>query len=286
MTTADAPASKDRTDPRTVFVLGGGGTGGSVQVGMLSALVDAGITPDAVLGCSIGALNGAAFAARPDRARIAALRTAWTEVIGSGRVRLLDRHPWAHRGNAAIGKPDVLRSLIDLLVTADTFEELSIPFACVAAEIERSRERWFDSGPLADPILASAAVPGLFPPVEVDGRHHYDGGLVNSIPLDRAIADGATRVFVLQVGRVEAPLRAPRRTWEAALVAFEIARRHRYASALEAVPDGVEVHVLPSGDSIDFDDRRQWRIADTSAALTRLDTAAEASRHYLEEHVG
>ena len=72
-------------------------------------------------------------------------------------------------------------------------------------------------------VVASAAVPGLLPPAQVDGEHYLDGGIVNSIPLGRAVRLGATRVFVLQVGRIDRPLSVPRRPWEVARVSFEIA---------------------------------------------------------------
>ena len=96
-------------------------------------------------------------------------------------------------------------------------------------------------------MLASAAVPGLLPPVLVDGEHFLDGGLVNSIPVGEAVRRGARTVWVLQVGRVERPLRAPRQPWQVASVAFEIARRHRFATDMARVPAGVTVHVLPTG---------------------------------------
>ena len=72
--------------------------------------------------------------------------------------------------------------------------------------------------------MASCAVPGLLPPVEIDGLHYFDGGLVDSIPVGRAVALGASVVYVLQVGRIESPLPVPTRPWEVGLVAFEIAR--------------------------------------------------------------
>ena len=268
---------------RTAFVLGGGGTWGSVQVGMLAALVDAGIRPDLVLGCSIGAINGAAFAATPDAAGVAHLRDVWETVAGSGRVRVLDRHLWAHRGHGAVGDPDLLGDLVDRAVPVARFEDLAVPFRCVAAEIEGAEERWFDSGLLRPALVASSSIPGLFPPAVVAGRHHYDGGLVNSIPIDRAVEAGATRIFVLQVGRVEEPLRPPRRVWEAGMVAFEVARRHRYATALTELPDHVEVHALPTGSPIRFDDRRQLRVSDTGQVVERLRRAEDASRAYLDD---
>ena len=79
-----------------------------------------------------------------------------------------------------------------------------------AASIERAAEHWFDSGRVVDAVVASAAVPGLLPPVKVGAEHYLDGGIVNSIPLARAVQLGATRVFVLQVGRFDRPLKPPR----------------------------------------------------------------------------
>ena len=95
--------------------------------------------------------------------------------------------------------------------------------------------------------------------VEIDGRHHLDGGLVHSIPVGRALELGATRVFVLQVGRVEQPLTPPRRPWEVGVVAFEISRRHRYVHEMESIPDGVEVHVLQGERSLASDNKSLGR---------------------------
>ena len=87
-----------------------------------------------------------------------------------------------------------------------------MPFQCCAARIEDAAEHWFDRGPVVDAVLASAAVPGLLPPVQIDGQHYLDGGLVHSIPLGRAVELGAKRVFVLQVGRIEQTARPRRAT--------------------------------------------------------------------------
>ena len=108
----------------------------------------------------------------------------------------------------------------------------------MAASIEGACARWFSSGPLVPAVLASCAVPGLLPPVEVDGSHYFDGGLVDSIPVGRAVALGARTVYVLHVGRIERPLTVPRRPWEVGLVAFEIARRHRFHDEMSALPSG------------------------------------------------
>ena len=136
-----------------------------------------------------------------------------------------------------------------------TFAELEIPFQCVAASIERAAEHWFSDGDLIDAVLASCAVPGLLPPVEIDGEHYLDGGLVHSIPVGRAVALGADTIYVLHVGRIDRPLRPPDKPWEVAQVAFEIARRHRFAADLAALPPDVTLHVLPAGEEGPADGR-------------------------------
>ncbi|MFP5254151.1 MAG: patatin-like phospholipase family protein, partial [Actinomycetes bacterium] len=85
----------------------------------------------------------------------------------------------------------------------ERIEDLAVPFQCVAASIERAAEHWFTEGSLSDAVMASCAVPGLLAPVRIGDEHYLDGGLVNSIPVSRAVELGAATVFVLQVGRVE-----------------------------------------------------------------------------------
>ncbi|MEV5448109.1 patatin-like phospholipase family protein, partial [Streptomyces sp. NPDC052644] len=231
------------------FVLGGGGVLGAVEVGMLRALFRARIRPDVVLGTSIGAVNGALVAADPSEAVTDRLVRLWaspeaSEVYGDSVARQLRR--FAARTH--LHSPRPLRKLLEGELGADTtFADLKVPFRCCAANIERAAEHWFHTGPLVSAVLASASVPGLLPPAQIDGQHYIDGGIVNSIPIGEAVAVGATQIFVLQVGRIERELTPPRRPWEIAQVAFEIARRHRFAREMAALPEGVRVHVLPTG---------------------------------------
>jgi NTE family protein len=130
-------------------------------------------------------------------------------------------------------------------------------------------------------VLASCAVPGLLPPVEIGGEHFFDGGLVHSIPVGRAIALGASTVFVLHVGRIERPLTVPRRPWEVGLVAFEIARRHRFHEEMAALPGDVEVHVLPAGTDRRSPDLSQLRYRDKTKVTASIERAYAASARYL-----
>ena len=269
----------------TAFVLGGGGKWGAVEVGMIRALDDAGIKPDLILGTSIGAFNGAVIADYPGREGVERLTGFWEEVTGADlfQTRFLDRALRVATLKPALHETSELRRLLEHAIHPETqIEDLQVPFQCVAASIEAVTDRWFDSGPLVDAVLASSAVPGLFPPVEFDGEHFYDGGLVDSVPLGRAIHLGADVIYVLQVGRMESPLRPPQRLYEAALISFEIARRHRFATAMRDLPEDIEVHVLPTGSPVAWDDRRQMKWKDTGGIEDRINTSYRASGEYLQ----
>jgi len=267
------------------FVLGGGGLLGAAEVGMARALLESGIRPDLICGTSIGAINGAAIAGDPTPEGAQRLLAMWQAL---GRHGVLDGSlvgrlaGLAHRRTALHGN-GALRRILRERLPAQTFAGLAVPFECVAASIERAREHWFDSGELIEPVLASCALPGVFPPVRIGDEHFLDGGLVNSIPLDRAVARGADTVWVLHVGRLEEDLAAPRFLWEAAFVAFEIARRHRFFSDLERVSAEVTVHVLPTG--LPQRSAATWsnlRYRDTRRISGRAGLAYDATREYLK----
>lgn len=269
----------------TAFVLGGGGKWGAVEVGMLKALDEAGVRPDLVLGTSIGAFNGSVIAHQPGTGGVDRLTALWEDIASSDLMRgsVFERVRSVAMFRPAMQESTGLRSLLEGIHGSDSLiEDLDIPFQCVAASIERAAETWFERGPLVEAILASSAIPALFPPVEIGGEHFYDGGLVNSVPLTRAVEMGATRVFVLQVGRMESDLRPPRRLHEAALISFEIARRHRFTSIMENLPEGVEVHVLPSGNPLEFDDRRQLRWTELGETDSLVAAGYQGSVDYLE----
>jgi NTE family protein len=233
----------------SAFVLGGGGVLGAAEAGMARALLEAGVVPDLICGTSIGAINGAALAADPTPAGAQKLVTTWGELVADGVLggSLLGRLVEIMRSGTSLHDSEDLRRLLRERLPVHTFEELLVPFHCVAASVEGAREHWFTCGDLIDAVLASCALPGVFPPVHIAGEHFFDGGLVNSIPLARAVQAGADTVWVLHVGRVEEALRVPRFPWEVGFVAFEIARRHRFHTDLSDVPNGVTVHVLPTG---------------------------------------
>jgi NTE family protein len=269
----------------TAFVLGGGGHLGAHEVGMLRALLERGITPYLVIGTSVGAINGVVVAAEPDLRAVDELAGLWAGISASdifggsmfNRIRTLAQSRTHVHSNAA------LRRMLAETLPVKRFEDLAVPFQAVAASIERAAPTYFTEGPLVPAILASSAVPGLLPPVQIDGEHYVDGGIVDSIPLGRAINLGAKNIFVLQVGRIETPLTVPKKPWEVALVAFEISRRHRFAGDLEDVPDDVNVHVLPTGAPTRYDDPNQLRYRSFGRTEARIARSYEAASAYLEE---
>ncbi|MEO5710350.1 MAG: patatin-like phospholipase family protein [Nocardioidaceae bacterium] len=272
----------------TAFVLGGGGLLGAVEVGMLRALLDQGVRPDLILGTSVGALNGVLVAKDPTPAVVQRLMALWESAAGSGEVygdgpmRQVGRavRTGTHLHSAKPLRDRLVAELGDL-----TFADLVVPFQCCAASIERAAEHWFTSGRVTDAVMASAAVPGLLRPAEVDGEHYLDGGIVNSIPVGRAVECGATRIFVLQVGRVDQPLTVPTKPWEVARVSFEIARRHRFHREMAQVPEHVTAHVLPTGSAGGRRDDSVLAYRDFAAVMRRIDVAYDASSAYLRDHL-
>ena len=265
------------------FVLGGGGVLGAGEVGMLRALLEAGIRPDLVVGTSVGALNGAFIAADPTVDTTVRLAELWRQMSAAGGVfsgSVAERVGRAVRSRTHLHGRGPLRQLLADNLPVERIEDLAVPFQCVAASIERAAEHWFTEGSLSDAVMASAAVPGLLAPVQIGDEHFLDGGLVNSIPVSRAVELGARVVYVLQVGRIERPLTAPTRPWEVALVAFEIARRHRFASDMARLPDDVVVHVLPNGDDPP-EGLAALRYRDLRRVARRVERAPEATADYL-----
>jgi len=236
--------------PGTAFVLGGGGNLGAVQVGMLQALFEAGVVPEVLIGCSVGALNAAGVAADPTPAGVRRLRETWLNLDAdqlwpAGRVSGL----WMlGRKGQAIQPNDGLRQLIERTLPYKRLEDAVIPVHVNATSLETGRGHWFTTGSAVEAILASAALPAVFPPVVVDGEAYIDGGVVDNVPISRALALGASRIFVLHVGNFARPRQLPRRPIDVLLQSFSIARNHRFLAETDDPPPHVELVVLPAVD--------------------------------------
>ena len=224
----------------TAFVLGGGGLLGAHEVGMLRALAEADIRPDLVVGTSIGALNGAFVAADPDEAaaRLSRmwqgdeLRLAFSEKLWGRAVRLVRSGTHLHS----------LEPLGRMLADALPGERLRGPDAAVPVRGGQHRD---GQRPLVQP--AGRWCPRSWPPARCPGccrRSRSTASTTSTAAWStrsrsgRAVALGASTVYVLQVGRIESPLEVPTRPWQVGLVAFEIARRHRFHEEMSSLPDG------------------------------------------------
>jgi NTE family protein len=150
-------------------------------------------------------------------------------------------------------------SLESLLGPHRRFDELTLPFQCVAAEVDSAVEKWFDDGDVIDAILASAALPAVYPPVVIDGVRYVDGGVIDNVPIARAVELGCRTIYVLHVGPHGRPDAEIRRPLDGALLAYWIARNSRFARDLASLPPRVEAIVLPPGrrPDIKYDDFSQ-----------------------------
>ena len=204
-----------RPRSRRTWVLGGGGARGAAQVGALLALFESGLEPpERLVGVSVGALNAATLAAYPSAAGAAMLRELWFSRLAQDVFRV---HPLGivlnrlrGEGLAAMPATNVTR-LIERaiqLIGIDTFESLRVPLGVLATDIGAGRARVFRNGPLLPALRASTAIPGVFPAVDIGGTGYLDGGIVDNMPIDVALAEGGREVVGIDLmagGELERP---------------------------------------------------------------------------------
>jgi NTE family protein len=196
----------DPVRPREVVVLSGGGSLGAAQVGALQALIEAGIVPDTVIGCSVGSINAVYVATLPTMERLTALEQVWRSmsrraVFPDGRFAIARR--LAARDNH-LYTPTGLRGLLADSLTIDDLSQTAVPCHVVTTDLLSGEPAWWTSGDPVEILSASACIPGLFPPVKLDGRLHVDGGVSCPVPTQRALDLGARRVWVIDVARTYA----------------------------------------------------------------------------------
>jgi NTE family protein len=270
---ASRAATRDR--PRVAFVLSGGGNQAVAQVGMLRALIERGIVPDVVVGTSAGALNGCAVAYSPTVAGVARLAGVWidlttTHVFPGGK---LSRAWNVVRRGAYLFESSGLETLIDRSTAARTFGDLAVPLRVVATDFDTGEEVVLANGPLRPALLASAALPGVFPIVTHGGRRLVDGGVVNTVPLWHALSGPVDRVYVMNVtGSVSD--RAPRSPLDVVMASFAHSRNQRFELELRHASPGVDVVLLPRP-------RDTRDLFDFSGAEDLIDEAYELATDFL-----
>ena len=232
----------------TAFVLSGGGSLGAVQVGMLQALAAHGIEPDLLVGTSAGAMNAAWVAAHGmSTDSLADLAEVWIQ------LRRRDVFPLdvrtAVRGLLGHSPAVTSASRLNLLVTThagvDTLEEAKIPVHLVTADLISGQNVTISTGPLATAVLASAAIPGIFPPVLREGRYLSDGGVAHHTGVAQAVDLGATLIYVLPAGTPCALLAPPSSAIGMALHALTLLIEQRLAREVAELAGAATIKVLP-----------------------------------------
>jgi NTE family protein len=263
---------------RTAFVLAGGGSLGAIEVGMLQALLDAGEAPAFLVGASAGAINAAYFAGDPTVAGARELERIWCALnrrevfpfnLGSvfGLLRRRDH----------LVDSSGLQRLLERHLAYRRLEDAAMPVHLVASDMLTGQEVLLSSGPVVDAVLASAAIPGVYPPVQIDGRWLVDGGVTNNTPISAAVGLGATRVIVLPTGFACALERAPSGAIARAMHALSllVARQLVY-DAERFAGTAVELRIVPSLCPLDVSPY------DYSAAARLIARARAETRHWLE----
>lgn len=240
-------------EPRTAFVLSGGASLGAAQAGMLLALYERGIAPDLLVGTSAGALNAAFVASRPQSAATAReLGRVWRglqrEDIFPLRMSALVSGACGRRDHVV--SDSGLRRLVGRHIEFEDLADAAIPLYLVAFDLAEGRELLLSGGPATDAVVASASIPGVFPPVVMAGRRLVDGGVVNNTPISHAVTLGAERVFVLptQDGRRKSGY-VPTGALDAATHGLGLLMESRLRLDIERYSREVELIVLPVPDT-------------------------------------
>jgi NTE family protein len=230
------------------FVLSGGASLGAVQVGMLEALFERGIAPDVIVGSSAGAINGAFIASREPTVETALdLAAVWR---GLNRGSVFPLNPvtgllgFVGRGTHLIPNGN-LRRLITRHAGVDRLEDARVPLHVIVTDVLSGRELRLSTGPAVDAVMASAAIPGVFAPVSVDGHLLIDGGVCDNTPISHAIALGVDEIYVLPTGfscDLEAP---PRAALNMLLHAMSVMLAQRLYVEIELYREQAKIIVLP-----------------------------------------
>jgi NTE family protein len=198
--------------PYTAFVLSGGASLGALQAGMLRALYERAVVPDVLVATSVGALNAAFVASRPQTPETAAqLARIWRN------IQRQDIFPVSMRSimGGLRGQRDHLvparglRRQVRRYIEFDDLSDAAIPLHVVAFDVIEGRETLLSEGPAVDAITASASIPGVFPPVDIGARRLIDGGVADNTPISHAIELGAERIYVLPTQEQSRPLAGP-----------------------------------------------------------------------------
>lgn len=239
------------------LVLGGGGAKGLAHVAVIEELQSAGIYPDLIVGCSAGAIVGALFADKPNIYYVKSL------LFEKRREHFLDvslyNIPFGLSNAAA------LQEFLTEHLRSKKFEELKIPFVAVATSLEFGDLVAFGSGELEAPVRASAAIPGVFLPVKINGGYFVDGGVANPVPVCIARKLGAKFVIAVDLsGQLSTNL--PSHVFGVLQRSLEIHYLHHSRAACEQADYVIK---LPFQDIGTFEDGHNDKIYDIGRVAAR-----------------
>ena len=257
----------------SALVLAGGGSLGAAQAGALEAIMEAGERFDLVVGASAGAINGAFFAGDPTLAGARRLCEVWSALRKSHVMPLSARTLL----NMALRRPhlfshDALRAVLTRHISYADLRDARLRLVVVATDQSTGEEVLLSEGAVVEAILASAAIPGVFPSVRLAGRDLIDGGVCNNAPISAAIAAGARRIVVAPTGAACALDTPPASAAARAMHAVGLLVTRQLVRDVERFSAEVEIRVAPTlcpcaVSSYDYS-RGGW-LADQSRALVR-----------------
>ncbi|MDQ2944033.1 MAG: patatin-like phospholipase family protein [Candidatus Dormibacteraeota bacterium] len=232
---------------RIAFVLSSGGSLGALQVGMLQALTEVGICPDLLIGTSVGAVNAAWVAGQPNHDGALRLGEIWR---GLRRQDIFPLSPWSSarglfgRTNHVISNVN-LRRVLERHLPYSRLEEAAVPVHVITTELRTGHAVLMSTGRAVPALLASTAIPGIFPPVAIGRREFIDGGVANHTPIAAVIELGATRIFVLPVGY---PWLSQQPANALGMALFALARfmEQKLDREVALYKNSAEIHVLPT----------------------------------------
>jgi NTE family protein len=231
---------------RTAFVLTGGGSLGAVQIGMLAELVAAGERPDFLVGVSAGAINGAFFAHDPSAANVARMGQIWSTVTTREALGFSWRSVLGLLGlRDHVANPAGLRSLLRRELRCQSFEQTTVPLHVVCAELVTGDEVVISNGEIIEAVLASAAIPGVFPPVVIGAHTLVDGAVAAVSPIATALRLGANRVIVLPCGFACAAKTVSRRALGRAMHAITLLSARQLRQDYERFAQQAMIHIVP-----------------------------------------
>lgn len=241
------PTWLEHLEPPIAVVFGGGASLGALQVGMARALIEAGVDPDYIVGTSVGALNGSFLARRFDDSQIERLESIWGDITredifpGTGLFRTFRM---LSGGELSLASHDGIRQLVDDYLP-ETYEELAIPMTVVASDLLSGEKVPLKEGDVRQHVVASASIPLVFEPVEIDGRTLIDGGVTSNVPVLPARKLGAHSMIVLDPGYPCSLDQVPSEIVGAALHLVTLMIRHQSHGVLHFLADDCRVVYIP-----------------------------------------